>query len=106
MWLRDCGHEVLLLRDHLPTRSPDTAVITKARDLECILVSLNGDFADIVAYPPEEYAGIVSLQLHNHPEVIPALMTRFQAFLTATPDPASYRGKLMIVEVHRIRIRQ
>lgn len=103
--LRHAGHEVTLLRDVMPIRSPDSAVITKAQALGCLLLSLNGDFADIVTYPPSNYCGIVALQLHNHPEIIPQLMARLTAFLAANPDPQFYRGKLLIVEVHRIRIR-
>lgn len=104
--LRKGGHEVLLLKECLPIRSPDTAVIAKARELGCILVSLNGDFADIAAYPPEDYAGIFSVQVRNHPEIIPALMARLEAFLAANPAPNYYRGKLFVVEVHRVRIRE
>jgi predicted nuclease of predicted toxin-antitoxin system len=68
--LSGAGHEVHRLRDHLPTDSPDPDVIAKAQDLDAILVSLNGDFADIVTYPPAAYRGIVSLQVRNHPESI------------------------------------
>ncbi len=103
--LRRQGHEVLLLRDHLPIRSPDTDVIVKAQGLDSLLLSLNGDFADIVTYPPARYRGIVAIQLHNHPEIIPALMARLGQFLTQNSDPNYYRGKLFLVEVHRIRIR-
>jgi predicted nuclease of predicted toxin-antitoxin system len=43
------GHHVTLLREVLPIRSPDPVVIAKARELGGILLSLNGDFADIVS---------------------------------------------------------
>ena len=69
--LRDHGHQVTLLRDVLPVRSPDSVVIVKAQELGAILLSLNGDFADIARFPPANYGGIVSIQLHNHPEIIP-----------------------------------
>ena len=36
------GHDVTLLRDALPIRSPDPVVINRARELDAILVSLNG----------------------------------------------------------------
>jgi hypothetical protein len=42
------------------------------------LISLNGYFADIVAYPPGNYKGIVALQVRNHPEIIPELMERLK----------------------------
>ncbi|HJR69343.1 MAG TPA: DUF5615 family PIN-like protein [Gammaproteobacteria bacterium] len=103
--LRQVGCDVQLLRDHLPTRAPDADVIAKAQELESVLVSLNGDFANIVTYPPEAFGGIIAIQLHDHPETIPALMAGLRRFISEHPDPHDYHGKLFIVEPHRIRIR-
>ena len=99
------GCSVTLLRDVIPTDSRDTAVIAKAQQLGAILVSLNGDFADITSYPPSQYGGIVAVQLNNHPEIVPHLMKGLLAFLAIHPDQEFYRGKLLVVEPHRIRIR-
>ncbi len=74
--LRDASHEVHILKEHIPRNSDDPAVIAKIQELDAILVSLNGDFADIVAYPPANYKGIIALQVRNHPEAIPAIMQR------------------------------
>jgi predicted nuclease of predicted toxin-antitoxin system len=104
--LRRHRHQVTLLREVLPIRSLDPIVIAKAQELGAVLVSLNGDFADIVAYPPANYLGIVAIQLHNHPEIIPELMERLVAFLDGHPDQEFYHGKLFLVEVHRVRTRQ
>ncbi len=104
--LRDSNHDVLRLRDILPVESPDAIVIAKALDLSKILLTLNGDFADIVTYPPSKYKGIVALQVHNHPEIIPQLLARLNAYLSAQPSMEDYRGKLFVVEVNRIRIRE
>ena len=49
--LRDAGHEVVRLRDVLPVESPDLEVIEAAKKIDAILLSLNGDFADIVTLP-------------------------------------------------------
>jgi predicted nuclease of predicted toxin-antitoxin system len=103
--LRQKGHEVIMLRDVMPVRSSDAKVIAKAQELGCILLSLNGDFSDIVAYPPGDYGGIVAVQLHNHPEIIPELMKRFTSFLDAYTHLSDFLGRLILVEVHRIRIR-
>jgi hypothetical protein len=103
--LRAIGAEVLRLREHLPTDAPDEVVITTAQQLEAILVSLNGDFANIVTYPPARYHGIIALQVHNHPEIIPQPMTRLTTYIASRPTMEEYKGKLFIVEVHRIRIR-
>lgn len=103
--LRQKGHTVTRLRDVLPIRSPDERVIAKAVELDLVLLSLNGDFADIVTYPPARYCGIVAIQLHNHPETIPAVMRQLHGYLDAHTDQREYIGKLLIVEPHRIRIR-
>ncbi len=104
--LRDADHEILLLRDYIPINSPDNVVIAKAQELGAILVSLNGDFADIVTYPPTDYQGIISLQLRNHPEIIPQLMQRLTDYLSVHSSMEHYQGKLLLVEVYRIRIRE
>lgn len=50
--LRAAGHGVFILKEHIPPDSDDPIVIARAQELEAILVSLDGDFADIVTYPP------------------------------------------------------
>jgi len=104
--LREAGYEVLRLKDHIPQESPDSVVILKAQELDSILISLNGDFADIVTYPPVHYKGVIALQVRNHPEIIPLLITRLKDYLSTYPDKNHYQGKLFLVEVHRIRIRE
>ena len=104
--LKAAGHTVTRLRDALPPESPDENVIAKAQELEAILLTLNGDFADITAYPPANYRGIVALQVRNRHEVLPQIVARLQTYLTSHPDMAHYQGKLLLVEVHRIRIRR
>jgi predicted nuclease of predicted toxin-antitoxin system len=104
--LREVGHEVVRLKDYLPVESPDALVIAKAQEVDSILLSLNGDFADIVIYPPAHFKGIVSLQVLNHAEVTRKLIARLLRYLTAHPAPEHHRGKLIVVEVDRIRIRE
>lgn len=104
--LRDAGHEVLILKEHLPPSAADPTVIAKAQERSAILVSLNGDFSDIVTYPPKNFAGIVALQIRNHPEIIGLLMNRLVAYCSKHPTTEHYKGKLLLVEGHRIRIRQ
>jgi hypothetical protein len=69
--VRSQVHLLTLLRDLLPIRSPDTLVIAKATELGLILLSLNGDFADIVAYPPSDYRSIPGIYRRlSRPRVI------------------------------------
>lgn len=104
--LRDSGYEVFALRNYIPIVSPDQVVISQAQELDAILISLDGDFSDIVAYPPSNYKGIIALQVRNHPEVTPQLLDRLKDHLAAHPEPCYYSGKLFVAEVHRIRIRE
>jgi predicted nuclease of predicted toxin-antitoxin system len=104
--LLDAGHEVFRLKDHIPIESPDQTVIATAQKLDSILISLNGDFADKLNYPPGDYKGIVALQVRNHPEIIPQLMVRLINYLSSYPDMSSHKGKLILVEVNRVRIRE
>ena len=103
--LREADHEVLRLKDVLPVESSDMVVITKAQEIDAILLSLNGDFSHIVNYPPKNYKGIVALQMHNHAEILPKLIDRLTAYLKVNTTMDHYRGKLLVVEVDRIRIR-
>jgi predicted nuclease of predicted toxin-antitoxin system len=103
--LEKASYLVTRLRSVLPIDSPDSIVMTKAQELDAILLSLNGDFSDIVAYPPARFAGNIAIQLHNHPETIPYVMNTLVRFLTENSDREFYRGKLFLVEAHRIRIR-
>lgn len=103
--LAEEGYDVLPLQAHLPTNATDPMVIAKAQELDAILLSLNGDFSDIVNYPPARYKGIVTLRVRNHPKITQQVIMRLKEFLTVHPEAAFYEGKLLIVEPDRIRIR-
>ena len=104
--LQGSGHEVLILKQHIPRNSHDADVIAKAQEIDAILVSLNGDFSDIVTYPPANFQGIIALQVRNHPEAIPSILRRLTNYLSANPDQQHYKARLLLVESHRIRIRR
>lgn len=97
---------MLRLKNHLKVESPDSGVIVKAQELDAILLSLSSDFADIVAYPPIQFKGIVALLILNHPEITFRLMERLTRHLDLHPRMDDYRGQLIVVEADRIRVRQ
>ena len=45
--LKEAGHEVVLLREHLAPNSPDPLVAAVAEMNEAILISLDGDFRSL-----------------------------------------------------------
>lgn len=59
---------------------------------------MNGDFADVVSYPPKNYKGIVALQVRSHVEVLNHLMARLTGYLRIRPEMEHYRGKLPVVK--------
>jgi len=81
--LQDVGHSVLRLKDRIPIVSSDSKVLGTAQELDAILLSLNGDFANILSYPPDRYKGIIAFQVRNHPETIPHLMRRLLSYLAS-----------------------
>ena len=55
--LEELGLKIYRLRGPIPCESPDQIVISKVREFDSILFSLNGDFTDIITYPLENYHG-------------------------------------------------
>ena len=104
--LRRQGFEVLRLKDFIPMDSSDQLVISAAQKNNAILVSLNGDFIDIVTYLPGKYKGIIALQIRNRPASLETIIKRLLKYLSENPQPGHYVGKLFLVEAHRIRIRE
>ena len=104
--LREAGNEVLILKDYVPQDAPDKAVIAAAQNEEAILLSLNGDFSDIVAFPPSEYKGIIALQVKNRTQSIDPLLSRLIAYMERNSEQDLYKGLLILVEAHRIRIKK
>lgn len=99
------GHDVVYLRDVLPVESADHLLLAKATEMNAVLISLNGDFSDITAYPPSSHRGIIAIQIKNHPEVIGLLMQQLLGYLRGLANRNELAGKLLIAEPHRIRIR-
>ena len=45
------------------------------------------------------------MQVKNRPEGLDQMIKRLTAYLSTYPKREHYRGKLLLVEAHRIRIR-
>ena len=45
-------------------------------------------------------------QVRNHPEILPQLLARLTLYLELHPTIEHYEGKLLVVKVDRIRIRE
>lgn len=102
--LRELGHEVEEVREVLPGGADDAAVAARARAGRMVLVTRDFDFADIRNYPPQEYAGIIVLELPD--DVVAAQVTRvLQTFISQSDWLARLPERLAIVETWRVRFR-
>jgi predicted nuclease of predicted toxin-antitoxin system len=104
-FFRERGDVVLVLREHLPMESPDPMVIAKAQEFGAILLTLNGDFSDLIRYPPQHFKGIIAIQVKNHPENIPTIGEKLVKYLIDNPAMDNFHGKLVVIEPHRVRVR-
>lgn len=100
--LRAAGHDVVALLDQLAAGAQDTTVAQLVRDERRALITQDLDFADIRAYPPSDYHGIVVLR----PRSSSANETlRLVARLVLAVEQEPLERRLWIVDEHRIRIR-
>ena len=102
--LRGLGHQVEDVRDVLPGGADDATVAAHARTSQSILITRDFDFADIRNYPPENYPGIIVLELPD--DAIAAQVIRtLQSFVSKPELLARLTGRLAIVESWRVRFR-
>lgn len=99
--LRSHGHDVVSVLDQVASGSSDAIIAEMVRRESRILLTLDLDFADIRAYRPSDYAGILVLRPRelNAAAVLVLVERLVLAFETRSPI-----GCLWIVEHDRIRI--
>ncbi len=100
--LADAGHDAVTVPDEQLSGRPDSNVSGVCRQEDRAIVTLDLDFADIRAYPPSEYAGIIVLRLArlDKHRVISAIQRLLPVF-----DQEPLAGKLWIVDEASVRIR-
>jgi predicted nuclease of predicted toxin-antitoxin system len=100
--LAQAGHDALSVLDQRMGGQPDPSVAVICQQEDRAIVTLDLDFADIRAYPPGSYAGIVVLRLTrlNKPNIL-AVVQRLAYLLRTEP----LTGKLWIVDEATVRVR-
>ena len=98
------GHDATDVRDIGLGGSPDQNIAAHAQAHQLAIVTRDFDFADIRNYPPDQYAGIIVLELPNH-AVVPDILNLIDAFLQRQDVLQNLAGRLAIVEPGRIRLR-
>lgn len=101
--LQSWGYDATLLSEHTTPDAADNDVITLAQTLDAVLLTVDLDFANILDYPPNDYAGIVVMRYEASDESL-LVATLQQALADLYREPL--RGVLVIIEPTRYRIRR
>ncbi|MDP3993381.1 MAG: DUF5615 family PIN-like protein [bacterium] len=83
--------------------SSDAAIITLAKKEQRVLLTLDKDFADILAYPPQKYYGIICLRI-KRPLIID-IMRMIDSVLSYYKT-VPIKGKLIVVTEKGFRVRE
>ena len=100
--LAGCGHDAVSVHRQGMNGAPDDAVVRVCHAEDRVLITADLDLSDIRAYPPSQSAGYIvfPLKKQSRPRQI-ALLKNLLALLDQQP----LRGKLLIAEQHRVRVR-
>ena len=100
--LRKGGHDAVAVTEEGLNGASDPLVRSAAIQSDRVLVTLDGDFGNIIRYPPQGTPGVVWLRLHPPTESkIEQALDRCLSKLS-TED---LRGKLVVVDEDKIRLR-
>src|SRR5262249_15177944 len=102
--IRSCGHDATDVRDIGLGGAPDASIAGHAQANGLCLISRDFDFADIRNYPPDQYSGLVVIELPNT-ALVPAIPSQVGALLGRQDVLNALPGRLAIVEPGRIRLR-
>lgn len=97
------GHDVLSVNDQNLSGASDALVAQICREEGRILVTLDLDFADIRAYPPEQHSGMIVLRL-QHQDALNVIEVCRRIMPVFEREPIENR--LWIVDEKRLRIRE
>lgn len=101
--LADAGHDALTIHDQKLVGEPDPRVAAVCLSEQRAFITLDLDFADIRAYPPGDFAGIVVLRPRTQAkQAVLSLLQHLVSLLTAEP----LDGNLWILQETGLRIRE
>lgn len=100
--LSEAGYDALTVHDQNMVGEKDTKLAQVCRDELRVLVTLDMHFADIRAYPPVDFPGLIVLRLtRQDKQQVLNLLRRTIKLLKSE----MLHGKLWIVEEKRVRVR-
>jgi predicted nuclease of predicted toxin-antitoxin system len=96
--LRECGLDTETVWDESLVGSDDEGIAARVRSEGRVLLTLDLDFANIRAYPPDQYPGIIVLRLKRQDK---ASVVAYVRRIAAALEERSPDGELWIVEGDR-----
>ena len=70
-----------------------------AKEKKVVIVTRDSDFANMLAYPPEEFSGIVVLQIHPpEPDLLVKALSNF------LEEVDEFKGKLFVIEKEGFKV--
>ena len=101
--LQEAGHDAVTVLDQQLGGADDAKLARVCQEEGRAIITLDLDFADIRAYPPNEYAGLIVLRLEQQDRLY--VLQVFGRLLKAL-QAETLEQALWIVDEHRMRIRQ
>ena len=101
--LRECGFDAETVWDENLAGSDDDGIAARVRGEDRVLLTLDLDFANIRAYPPDQYPGIIVLRLKSQDK---ASVVAYVRRIAVALEQRSPDGELWIVEGNRIRFQR
>ena len=100
--LRSAQHDAISVLDQHLGGHPDSEIAAVCAAEGRVLVTLDTDFSNILAYPPHKHAGIIVIRTAD--QSVPALARLLENVLNSMKSESIHQS-LWIVEKERIRIR-
>lgn len=101
--LRDAGFDAQTVWDEALSGAADEVLLARIQHESRVLITLDLDFANIRAYPPARYAGIVVLRPKTQDK---ASVIAYVRKLIAVLEYRTPSGELWILQRDRVRFRQ
>jgi hypothetical protein len=74
----------------------------RAKQQQQVILTFDSDFANILAYPPQEYFGIIRVKIK--PPFAETISASLKNLFLHFPDERALQGKLVILAPHGFRI--
>ena len=101
--LRGQGHDVKDIKEIRLYGESDENIISLAQRENRILVTLDQDFSNIIAYPPEKHPGIIVLKVH--PPSISQTTYLLKRVITRVTEE-EIKETLVVIDKNKFRIRR